>query len=51
MYRVSEAFSSGGGVVPEAVGGSAMGCCSGCGSATDMMEVVVTKTRYSYRSP
>ena len=41
MYRVSEVISSGSGVVPEAVGGAATGCCSGCGGAADMMEAVV----------
>ena len=40
MYRVSEANSSGGGVVPGAVGDSATGCWSGCGIALDMMGVV-----------
>ena len=40
MYRVSEASPSGTGSVPGAVGGGATGCCSGCGGAADMMEVV-----------
>ena len=42
MYSVSEAFSSGAGAVSQAAGGAATGCCSGCGIAADMMEVLVT---------
>ena len=44
MYRVSETISSSGaGSVPGAVGGTSTGCCSGCGGAADMMEVVGAK--------
>ena len=45
MYRVSVAGSSGTGAVSGAVGGSSIGCCSGCGGAADMMEGVVAKRR------
>lgn len=39
MYKVSEAVSSGGGVVSGAVGEAGTGCWSGCGIGADMMEV------------
>lgn len=48
MYKVSEAFSSGAGSVS---GGTATGCCSGCGGAVDMVEVVAGYRNRSRRSP
>ena len=50
MYRVSEASSSGTGVVSVAVEGSVTGCCSGCGGAADMMKAVDAQRRHNGRS-
>lgn len=51
MYRVSETCSSSGtGVVSRSAGGASTGCCSGCGGAVDMVEVVGTQRSYNHRS-